>query len=532
MPNQHRRPHQIWLSAGAPILVLVLIVTIGALALFWDVAKRQDRDFVDGSQALVASAIDGGTRALSNTTMDFAYWNDAYDATGVRWDADWLDANYFSSVSDGMVVFGGGQVRYAWFKELEGELAAVAADAAAQAATAEGLSDAGASTSQATLNSFASADGQLLGVSIAPISRELEPQRRRRGESLNFVASIDILSAEELSERGAALGLGDLGFTITAPPGTTLVSRPVRDAGGAVLGYLVWRNERPGSAGFAGQMWPIAIGLAFTGVMAIFIARRLVTRQIDAMAHAEAALESSRIKSEFIATMSHELRTPLNAIIGYSELIGEQVSPGDENEKDIRADAGRIASAAWHLLRMVNDILDHSRADAQTERTPVELVEVRHLLAEVEEVAAPQARARGNVMSMSAEADVYSVTAHPARLRQCLLNLVGNAIKFTKDGAVSVRARVLREGARTYVAFDVADTGIGISPTVLGRLFAPFVQGDVSIAREYGGAGLGLSISRKLARAMGGDVTVVSELGKGSTFTLLIPAASALRLVA
>ena len=532
MPNQHRRPHQIWLSAGAPILVLVLIVTIGALALFWDVAKRQDRDFVDGSQALVASAIDGGTRALSNTTMDFAYWNDAYDAISIRWDADWLDANYFSLVSDGMVVFGGGQVRYAWFKELEGELAAVAADAAAQAATAEGLSDAGASTSQATLNSFASADGQLLGVSIAPISRELEPQRRRRGESLNFVASIDILSAEELSERGAALGLGDLAFTLTAPAGGALVSRPVHDAGGATLGYLVWRNERPGSAGFAGQMWPIAIGLAFTGVMAGLVARHLVVRQIAAMAHAEAALESSRVKSEFIATMSHELRTPLNAIIGYSELIGEQVSPGDENESDIRKDAGSITAAAWHLLRMVNDILDHSRIDAQTERAPVESVEVRHLLAEMEEVMAPQARARGNVLSIATDADVYSVSANPVRLRQCLLNLVGNAIKFTKAGAISVRARTLRQGERAYVAFDVTDSGIGIAPAVLGRLFAPFVQGDVSIAREYGGAGLGLSITRKLARAMGGDVTVVSEPGKGSTFTLLIPAGSALRLVA
>jgi signal transduction histidine kinase len=208
------------------------------------------------------------------------------------------------------------------------------------------------------------------------------------------------------------------------------------------------------------------------------------------------------------------------------------VSPGDENENDIRTDAGRITAAAWHLLRMVNDILDHSRIDAQTERAPVEPVEVRHLLAEVEEVMAPQARARGNVLSIATEADVYSVSANPVRLRQCLLNLVGNAIKFTKDGAISVRARTVRQDVRAYVAFDVTDSGIGIAPAVLGRLFAPFVQGDGSIAREYGGAGLGLSIARKLARAMGGDVTVVSEPGKGSTFTLLIPAASALRLVA
>ena len=321
-------------------------------------------------------------------------------------------------------------------------------------------------------------------------------------------------------------------FQESFTPVPELVSRPIVGRSGRIVGHLTWRNERPGSADFAGRFWPIMIGLLLIGAVAVFVARRMVATQIAVLARAEGALESSRAKSEFIATMSHELRTPLNAIIGYGELIGEQVSPGDENENDIRADSGRIVRSAQHLLGLINNILDHARLDAGAWRIASTSIGTSQILSEVDDIVRPLAVARGNTCSFSTEADADWVLGDPARLRQCLLNLVGNAIKFTSKGAVTLSVRLGTEGAERCILFEVADTGIGIDPEAQSRLFAPFVQADSSIARLYGGSGLGLSIARKAARAMGGDIFFSSTPGEGSVFTLRMPASPAALMLA
>jgi signal transduction histidine kinase len=299
---------------------------------------------------------------------------------------------------------------------------------------------------------------------------------------------------------------------------------PIRGGDGTLLGHLSWRDERPGTNGFARQVLPIVVGFLLLGVLALFVARFLVTRQLSAIAAANAALESSRAKSEFIATMSHELRTPLNAIIGYSELIQEELIDDGVDKERIRVDAGRILGAGKHLLNLVNDILQHSRIDAKGEAPNLEEVDVSGVLADVTDVVEPLAHANGNALVVSVDGDAAGVLADSKLLMQCLVNLAGNAAKFTRNGRIEMKARRESLGGENFVAFDVSDTGIGIESEAMARLFSPFQQANESITREYGGAGLGLSITRKLARSMGGDVSLTSTPGVGSKFTLVLPA--------
>jgi signal transduction histidine kinase len=374
-------------------------------------------------------------------------------------------------------------------------------------------------------------------VSTAPISWETEAERLDGPlpGPVDYVASVDVVSAEDLAQMGEALGLGDLTFEPAGPQANDgLVTLPVRDHAGAILGHLVWRNARPGMAGFIGQIWPITLGLLLVGALALLITRHLVARQIEALLHVEAALESSRVKSEFIATMSHELRTPLNAIIGYSELIQEELDDDTPREKAASKDAGRIQAAAGHLLRLINEILEHARLDAGAEPLHICETEASHIVAQVVSVIAPLARANGNTLNVNAGGCDTLVMADPVRLTQCLVNLVGNAAKFTKNGVIEIRTRAVSKDGRGYVSFDVSDTGIGIEKAALDKLFTPFTQADATIAHRYGGTGLGLSITCKLAQAMGGEVLVDSTPGQGSIFSIIVPAATgtSLRLVA
>jgi signal transduction histidine kinase len=232
----------------------------------------------------------------------------------------------------------------------------------------------------------------------------------------------------------------------------------------------------------------------------------------------DAAEEADRTKSGFLAMVSHELRTPLTTIIGYSEMMIEQAEA--DNLSQYVADLRTVHTAGHHLLALINDILDFSKIEAgkleiaKSEYDPAALI--RDLMVSVE----PLAKKNNNRLELDCPADLGSGTGDPTRIRQCVLNLVGNACKFTKDGAVTVTAR--RTGSLLSVA--VSDTGIGMSPDQTARLFQAFTQVDSTAGRKYGGTGLGLAISQKLCRMMGGDITVESELGKGSTFTLTFAA--------
>ncbi|MCB9568714.1 MAG: PAS domain S-box protein [Myxococcales bacterium] len=233
----------------------------------------------------------------------------------------------------------------------------------------------------------------------------------------------------------------------------------------------------------------------------------------------EAALSASEAKSSFLATMSHELRTPLNAIIGYGELVQEDLGPRSPSSPDL----DRILAAARHLLGLINDILDLSKIEAGQMTRIDEVVDVAAAIAEVAAVVTPAARARGDRLELDISSALPRLNTDGRALRQILMNLVGNAVKFTRDGAVTVRA-ALHEGPTPTLEIAVRDTGIGIPADKLRTIFEPFTQADSSTIREYGGTGLGLTISRKLAELLGGALEVASVVGVGSIFTLRIPA--------
>ncbi|MFZ0262970.1 MAG: response regulator, partial [Pseudolabrys sp.] len=230
---------------------------------------------------------------------------------------------------------------------------------------------------------------------------------------------------------------------------------------------------------------------------------------------------ASQHKSQFLSSMSHELRTPLNAIIGLTEMMVTNAARfGTEKAAE---PLRRVHRAGSHLLGLINQVLDLSKIEAGKLELSPDWVNLTPLINEVVDTARPLAEQNNNRLMVKCQENLGSLTVDPMRLRQILLNLLSNACKFTKQGEVTLLARKLvNEGH--WIEFAVSDTGIGMTPEQQAKLFEEFTQADSSTARQYGGTGLGLAITRKLARMMGGDVTLTSEAGKGSTFTVRLPA--------
>ncbi|MGA2131973.1 MAG: ATP-binding protein [Bryobacteraceae bacterium] len=237
----------------------------------------------------------------------------------------------------------------------------------------------------------------------------------------------------------------------------------------------------------------------------------------------EAAESANRAKSTFLANMSHELRTPLNAVIGYSEMLQEVVE--DRGEQDLLPDLHRIRSAGTHLLGLINDVLDLSKIEAGKVELAIEAFPVSPVIHDVASSIHPLVDKNDNRLTVDCAEPLGALLADPTRFRQVLINLLSNACKFTEQGAIRLEARrVWREGS-DWLEFRVTDTGIGMTRQQMARLFQPFVQADASTTRKYGGTGLGLTISHEFCQMMGGSLSAKSELGKGSTFTVVLPGA-------
>ena len=233
------------------------------------------------------------------------------------------------------------------------------------------------------------------------------------------------------------------------------------------------------------------------------------------------AEDANRAKSMFLAAMSHELRTPLNAIIGYGEMLAEDAA--DDGRTDEVADLQKIVSSGKHLLGLINDILDMEKVDAGKMVVHAENVAVAEVVSDVVATVKPLVDKNGNRLELHVEPGLVSLRADAQKLRQSLLNLLSNACKFTDKGTIVLDVKRV-DG---WATFAVSDTGIGMTPEQLGRIFQPFVQADSSTSRKYGGTGLGLTLTRKFCEMMGGSVDVTSAPGAGSTFTIRLPLAPA-----
>lgn len=261
------------------------------------------------------------------------------------------------------------------------------------------------------------------------------------------------------------------------------------------------------------------------GQLAIFFNEMLHRLQIKQIALSEAltdAHSANKAKSAFLANMSHELRTPLNAIIGYSEIIAEEFLESGDAEH--LPDLHRINRAAIYLLELINDVLDLSKIEAGRIDLMVEQFSLASLVQDVVETIYPLIEKNGNKLAVHCPLTIGTMTGDITRVRQILLNLLTNAAKFTMSGQVQLEVERNNDfGYVPAVIFRVSDTGIGLSPEQMSRLFTEFSQADVSTTRKFGGTGLGLAISQRFARLMGGEITAQSELGKGSSFKLALP---------
>ena len=258
----------------------------------------------------------------------------------------------------------------------------------------------------------------------------------------------------------------------------------------------------------------MAIGLNMMGEELSHTMRALVGAR-------DAALAASRAKSAFLANISHELRTPLNAIIGYAEIIREDLV--ESEQVGLTLDLDRLLIASRHLLNLIEDILDLARIEAGRLVVRPESVDLPTLLSELAATMGPSAMANSNVLRLDIELSRPLVHTDPLRLQQIVLNILGNANKFTLGGVITLSAREAQVAGRKVVAIAVADNGIGIPAAKLEAVFDAFTQVDDAATRRFGGTGLGLTISRRLCELLGATIAVESELQRGSTFTVRLP---------
>ena len=263
---------------------------------------------------------------------------------------------------------------------------------------------------------------------------------------------------------------------------------------------------------------PVMIGGERVGMMGLY---HDVTELLAARRASEAA---NSAKSQFLANMSHELRTPLNAIIGYSEMLEEEA--GERGHEDYVPDLQKIRAAGRHLLALINDVLDLSKIEAGKMELHLDSFELKPAVDAVATTVQPLIEKNGNTLKLELAADLGVIRADVTRVRQILFNLLSNASKFTERGTITLRvARTTDQRPTTNdcVVFEVRDTGIGMTPEQLGRLFQAFSQAEASTSSKYGGTGLGLAISKMFAEMMGGSIAVASEPGVGTTFTVRLP---------
>ena len=302
-----------------------------------------------------------------------------------------------------------------------------------------------------------------------------------------------------------------------------LLAIPMVQAGRAV-GALVVRRRAAGQ--FPAEVTRLLETFATQSAVAIENAR--LFREIqDKSEQLEVA---SRHKSQFLANMSHELRTPLNAIIGMSEMLLEDAR--DADDEDQIEPLERVVRAGKHLLALINDILDLSKIEAGRMELELNVFALEPLVRDVAKTIEGVAEKNGNRVIVDCAENLGAIHADQTRVRQVLLNLASNAAKFTRDGVVTIRARRAALHGADRVTVAIADTGIGMTPDQVGRLFQDFVQADASTTRKFGGTGLGLAISQRFCRMMGGDIMVESELGRGSTFTVELPAEAVVAAIA
>jgi GAF domain-containing protein/CheY-like chemotaxis protein len=375
-----------------------------------------------------------------------------------------------------------------------------------------------AGTDACTVYEYDEGAGQLhfrathnLDDAVVDIARR-EPIRRGEGVAGRMAVTLEPVQIPDIAEAGAYTG--PLRDVLLRTGTRALLSIPLLREN-HLIGGLTVNKKTPGE--FSAEA--IDLLKTFASQSAVAIQNARLFREIEDKSRQLELVD--RHKSEFLANMSHELRTPLNAIIGYSEMLQEDAA--DLGVEQFTDDLKKINAAGKHLLELINAVLDLSKIEAGKMELYLETFEVAGLVKDIAAVISPLAGKNANRLDVRCPDTIGAMRADLTKVRQALFNLLSNACKFTERGTITLAVTREMLDGRDELVFSVHDTGIGMTPEQLARLFEAFSQADAATTRRYGGTGLGLALSRRLCRMMGGDVTVESEAGHGSTFTIRLP---------
>jgi signal transduction histidine kinase len=531
---------------GWPIVALVGLIACVGYAVLLKMADDQNQAFATSSKRFVAQSIEKFVDDNATITSDYALWTDAYQNITRREDRAWMDGNYKSQNVAGLAVYRPGVgIRYFFtsetqqpltkaFKQIEPFLDLAAHDAYVKAPMPENV--------QTNPKKLIIIDGKIYAISMQPLRPEAEYEGRKPqvGDAVDYTINFNVLDNSIVEAIGASFDLSNLALmpgnqpqeaqskrpqskrSLFQQPTSDKLSYAIKAEDGTLLGTITWDNPRPGTRSLNNKILPLSLSLLLFALLTMVVMQQSVSARLRLFKQARDAAEAaSHVKSNFLASVSHELRTPLNGIIGYAEMIQEDAE--DQGNEVTAKDAKKLTNSARHLLSVINDLLDHSKIEAGKMDLNPTKSDIKLALENVVDNLQHQAGRNRNKLTLECDKDLGMAMVDAMRLKQCLFNLVSNAVKFTKDGTILVAARpVILDGIDFY-RISVKDSGLGMSEVTLAKIFAPFTQADSGTSEKFGGTGLGLVITKALIEAMGGQIAVSSTLGSGSTFTLTLP---------
>lgn len=516
-----------YLVALVGLLVLSLAITVGLL--FWS-AKTQDEIAIEGSRHLASTAIELKSANLKKILTDYTWWNEAYQQMAVTFDPQWFDENFgdgdYLRDSFGITATFAIGPDNRVLRHMHDSVIAENAEALDIGTHIEGdfgklIEDA----RHAVDNEFQAAGGivsmadQLYFAAVRVIHPHSEDLLAKAAISPTnaYVAVMMIpIDADMLQTVANDFGLADLKFVDVHSPASGLLAIPLQSIGGQRFGYLEWHLDLPSRHTYSVTLPGLAAVIMSIALLGFYILRVLRKNQgvvFQAMLKAKAA---DLAKVQFLSNVSHELRTPLNGVIGMAQLLGhEELKDGQKKLLDT------LLNSAHHQLTLVNDLVDLTRIESDQLELHCRPFDLCSVISDAVALVEEKAKSKGLNVEISLPENAPSpLIGDPIRVRQICLNLLDNAVKFTDGGSIAVALSTQTAGEFERVKLTVRDTGIGINDEDQKHIFTRFMQVDPSMTRNAEGLGLGLPICQALAGAMGGQISLESSPGEGSTFVV------------